>query len=257
MSSLRTLDVCVFCGGTDMTDEHLIAFWAHRAFAKQRKPTGSVRGTIREDGRLRLHDGDAELTAKIICRECNNGWVSRIDNAAAEAMRPLIRGERAVTLNREGQAAVAAWIYKTALTFDAAEHGADGSLRSLREGFKASRLAGPGCIIYAGPASRPPSVTVGDPPTNVNLWPLGIVPTKRNLRLTSTVVSADGGEQATNKTEIPIPGYRVMVGALWAYLGGQICPVDESALDGFSQIWPAREPPVTVRAASLVTSNAA
>jgi hypothetical protein len=239
-----------------MTEEHLIASWAYRAFAERRKPTNGFRATL-SAGRMQIHDGDADLTAKVICRECNNGWVSRIDNAAAQVMRPLVRGQSEVALDCEGQAAVAAWIYKSALMFDSAEHGARGQLSSLREGFMASRLAGPGCIIYVGPASRPPSLAVGDPPTDVNFWTLGIVPTKRTMKLTGTVASADGASRTTSATEHPIPGYRIMVGALWAYLGGQICPVDEDALDGFSQVWPAKDARVTVRAASLVTRGAA
>jgi hypothetical protein len=239
-----------------MTEEHLIASWAYRAFAKQRKPTGGIRLTL-SDGRVRADDGDAEITAKVICRSCNNGWLSRIDNAAAQVMRPLIRGQHEVTLDCEGQAAVAAWIYKSALMFDAADHGVHGQLNSLRDGFRTSGQAGPGCIIYVGPADRPPSATVGDPPTEVNFWTLGILPTKRMLRLTGTVVSADGASQSTSTSELPIPGYRIMVGALWAYLGGQVCPVDEDALDGFSQVWPAKDANVVVRAASLVTQDAA
>jgi hypothetical protein len=235
-----------------MTEEHLIALWAYRAFCKQRKPTGGILLT-HSDGQVRGRSGDADVTAKVICRDCNNGWVSRIDNAAAQVMRPLVRGQREVVLDREGQTAIAAWIYKSALMFDAAEHGAQGQLSSLRNGFRRSGQAGPGCIIYVGPADRPPSLTVVDPPTAVNLWALGILPTKRSLRLTGTVVSADGRSQSTSTTEHPIPGYRVMVGALWAYLGGRVCPVDEDALDGFSQVWPAKEEDVAVRAASLVT----
>jgi hypothetical protein len=77
------------------------------------------------------------------------------------------------------------------------------------------------------------------------------------MRVTGTVVSADGADRTTRTTELPIPGYRIMVGALWAYLGGQVCPVDEDALDGFSQVWPAKDEPVTVRAAALVSQGAA
>ncbi len=239
-----------------MTEEHLIAFWAYRAFTKQRKPTGGLRLTL-SDGGARVHDGDADVTAKVICRSCNNGWVSTIDNAAAQVMRPLIRGQREIALDCKGQAAVAAWIYKSALMFDAAEHGAQGQLSSLRDGFRSSCQAGPGCIIYVGPADRPPSVTVGDPPTEVNFWTLGILPTGRMLRLTGAVLSADGASQSTSASELPIPGYRIMVGALWAYLGGQICPVDDDALQGFSRVWPAKDADVVIRAASLVTRDVA
>jgi hypothetical protein len=110
---IRELDACVFCGATDMTEEHLIADWAHRAFAQRRRPTGFFRGSV-VDSALQLHDDDPIVTAQVICRSCNNGWVSRIDNAASQVLRPLIRGQSEVALARDGQTAVAAWVYKTA-----------------------------------------------------------------------------------------------------------------------------------------------
>ena len=254
---LRQLDHCVFCGGSEMTEEHLIADWVHRAFSKKRKPDGQFRATVVGSG-LRFDGGDPVITAKVICRRCNNNWLSEIDNDAARVLRPLIRGEREVELDRAGQTAVAAWVYKTALIFDAAAHGMNGPLGSLRTGFLAARVAGPGCIMYVGPASAPPSVSVGDPPTEVNLWMLGVLPTKRKMLLTVTASSPDRATSMTRPAkELPIPGYRIMVGALWAYLGGKVCPVDAEALDGFSPIWPATDDIVTVRATSLITRQAA
>jgi hypothetical protein len=256
---IAELAACVFCGGTEMSEEHLIAHWVHRAFARKRKPTDSFRATIKGTA-MRLEDGDADVTAKVICRSCNNGWVARIDNAAAGVARPLIRGLEQVALDRAGQTAFAAWIYKTALMFDAAEHGPDGQLASLRAGLMESGLAGPGCVIYAGPACRPPSLTVGDggEATEVNLWMLGIQPTNRKLRLTGTVTSADGRESITNTTEHVISGYRIMIGALWAYLGGAVVPpVDAETLEDFSRIWPAQDDHVMLRTASLNTRDTA
>lgn len=252
---LRELDRCLFCDGTDMTEEHLIADWAHRAFARKRKPDSSLRGAFVGPGRLRLDDGDATATAKVICRECNNQWLSQIDNDAAKVLRPLIRGEREVALDRAAQDAVAAWIYKTALIFDAAEHGHDGPLASLRPIFRASRKAGPGCVIWAGPASTPPSLAVGTPPTTVNLWMLGVRPANGTILLAGNIDNQDGTITPGTPTIIPIPGYQIMVGALWAYLGGPVPPVASESLRGFEQVWPARDETVRLRAASLVTHD--
>jgi hypothetical protein len=57
---------------------------------------------------VRANGGDGDITAKVICRTCDNNWVSRIDNSAAQAMRPLIRGQHEVRLDYKGQTAVAA-----------------------------------------------------------------------------------------------------------------------------------------------------
>lgn len=240
-----------------MTEEHLVADWAHRAFARARKPISMLRGTFVGPGQMTLTADEPVITAKVICRSCNNEWLSGIDDAAARVLKPLIRGEHAVVLDRVGQAAVAAWIYKCALIFDATEHGPNGELASLRAGFMASRLAGPGSVIFAGPAASPPSVSVVAPATTVNLWMLGIRPATGKMHLTINVADADGGLISSGTpTELPIPGYQIMVGALWAYLGGQISPVAPEALRGFEQVWPSREDPVTLQAASLITGDA-
>ncbi len=254
---VRELDRCVFCDGTETTEEHLIADWAHRAFARKRKPDSSLRGAFVGPDQLRVAPGDSMHTAKVVCRACNNGWLSQTDNAAARVMRPLIRGEREVDLDRTGQDAVAAWLYKSALIFDAADHGYDGPLATLRPIFKKSRLAGPGCTIYVGPAIKPPSVEVGTPPTTVNLWMLGIRPANGMMRLTMNVQNSDGTVTPGAPRAIPIPGYQIMVGALCAYLGGRVPPITPESLEGFVQIWPARDETVRVRAASLDTRELA
>lgn len=242
-----------------MTEEHLIADWAHRAFGKSRKPQGILRATIAKDGRLTTHDGDPAPTAKVVCRACNNGWLSGIDNAAAKVMRSLLRGEREVDLDPEGQSAVAAWVYKCALIFDAVQHGRDGPLASVRALFMDTKLAGPGCAIYVGPSLPPPSLVVGDPPTTVNLWTLGIRPADGTMNLTVNVESADGSSTTPGTpTEIPIPGYQITVGGLNAYLGGRVIfPIAAESLKGYALVWPVQEATVTARAASIVTKDRA
>lgn len=156
MASFRELDACIFCGDSDMTEEHLIAAWVLRAFHRQRRPEPGFTGTFVGRGEMQLSPEEPISTARVVCRSCNNGWLSVIDNAAAEVLKPLIRGDDTVTLDGSEQAAFAAWIYKCALIFDAAAKGSNGELVSLREGFRESREAGPGCVIYAGPATAIP-----------------------------------------------------------------------------------------------------
>ncbi|MDP2712551.1 MAG: hypothetical protein Q8O56_15150 [Solirubrobacteraceae bacterium] len=255
---LRELDRCVFCDAIGVTEEHLIADWAYRAFVRKRRLHDELflRGRFVGPGQLQMHsESEAIPTAKVVCGPCNNGWMSGIDQAASRVLRPLIRGEREAVLDPDGQAAAAAWIFKSALILDVADHGIGGPLASLRPAFAESRMAPPGCVIYAGPAGAPPSLTVGDPPTTVNLWMLGVRPANGRMRVTGSVRHPDGTITSGVPRDIPIPGYQVMVGAFWAYVGGHLPPVTPESLVGFEQVWPVQEVPVTFRAASLRTAK--
>jgi hypothetical protein len=170
-------------------------------------------------------------------------------------LKPLIRGESEVALDKAGQTAFAAWLFKCALIFDVVDAGTDGPLAPLRQAFMETRLAPPGCVIYSGPASAPPSVKVGEPSTSVNLWMFGVRPANGTLWLTANVQGADGQVTPGTPTPITIPGYQVMVGALWAYIGGSVAPVAPEALQGFERTWPARDEKVIFRATSLNTAS--
>src|SRR5437588_417293 len=55
---VRELDRCIFCGGAEITEEHLMADWAHRAFARARKPTNQLRGTWQAPSHLAISADD-------------------------------------------------------------------------------------------------------------------------------------------------------------------------------------------------------
>jgi hypothetical protein len=245
MSYPHELEECIFCGDSDMTEEHLIAAWVLRAFHRQRKPDAGLSGSFVGPGRMRLSPEEPISTAKVVCRSCNNEWLSVIDNAAAKVLKPLIRGDDTVTLDEEGQAMLAAWIYKSALVFDAAANGNDGDLATLRDGFQASRKAGPGCVIYAGPAPPTP-FTLPEVPEIAGLRMFGVRPISGTMRLTIDVQSPGGTVAPGTPTSIPIPGYQVMLGGLYAYLGGRVSPIIPESLEGFVQVWPASAESVTV-----------
>lgn len=245
MASLHQPDGCIFCGSPELTEEHLIAAWVFRAFHRSRRPPAGFGGTFVGPGELHISAEEPIATANVLCRSCNNEWISRIDAAAADVLKLLIRGEESVTLERAGQAALAAWIYKSALVFDAAINGEDGDLASLREGFRASREAGPGCVIYAGPAPPAP-VNIPGVPEVAGLRMFGVRPISGTMNLEINVQNPDGTVTPGRRTAIPIPGYQVMLGGLYAYLGGRVAPITEESLKGFVQVWPARSEPVTV-----------
>jgi hypothetical protein len=237
MSSAITLKRCIFCGAEGVSEEHIIAEWAFRAFARRRKPPPGFAGTFTAPDQLKVEAEEPIQTAGVTCKPCNNGWLSLIDNDAARVLKPLIQGASEVTLDAAGQTAFAAWIYKCALIFDAAQHGADGELASLRAGFRESKQAGPGAVMFAGSAGAPAPFELPGWKEQLSLRMFGVRPANGTLRLDIN------GEVS----EIPIPGYQVLLGNLCVYLGGQVQPIAPESLVGFEQVWPARDEPITVR----------
>jgi len=237
MSSAITLKRCIFCGAEGVSEEHIIAGWAFRALARSRKPGPNFAGTFMAPDQLKVEADEPVQTAGVTCKPCNNGWLSLIDNDAARVLKPLIQGASEVTLDAFGQTAFAAWIYKCALIFDAAQHGTDGELASLREGFMESKQAGPGCIMYAGSAGAPAPFEFPGLDEKLGLRLFGVRPVNGTVRL---IVN---GEESQHR----IPGYQILLGNLCVYLGGQVAPITPESLVGFEQVWPARDEPVTVR----------
>lgn len=237
MANAITLEQCIFCGGTEMSEEHIVADWVLRAFVRSRKPGRGFAGTFTAPDRLKVEAAEPVQTAEVTCKGCNDGWLSLIDNAAAQVLKPLIRGKSDVELDTAEQTAFAAWIYKCALIFDAAQRGVGGELASLRTGFMESRLAGPGCVIYTGSMGALAPFKLPGLEQRLRLRLFGVRPANGTVRL-------DINGQVS---EFPIPGYQVLLGNLCAYLGGKVQPITTESLVGFEQVWPAREEPVVVR----------
>lgn len=238
---------CIFCGSDDMSEEHLIADWVFRAFARSRRPGPLFKGVMAAENELRLESGEPILTARVVCKTCNNGWMSGIDRAAAEALKPLIQGRTKVTLTHGAQAAVAAWAFKSAVILDASQRGDAGSLVTSRPVLSATKSAPPGCTIYVGP-TVPTPFQVDAVPEVAGLAIFGVKETQGVLNLSGNIQSGDGASHVFTSS-IPTPGYIVTLGHLQAIISGVRGPIVPTPDQGFVCIWPASESPITVTSA--------
>ncbi|MEJ7791994.1 MAG: hypothetical protein WKF65_08505 [Gaiellaceae bacterium] len=220
MTLVRELGACIFCGDSDMTEEHVVADWVSRAFEGKRRPGPGLSGSFVSRQSMRLLSGEAISTAKVTCRRCNNEWLSQIDNAAASVLKPLIRGDDAVSLGTSGQAVFGTWAYRAALIFDALEEGNNGRLathRAVRGVSSASRELD--CSRGAGSTDsvHGPGDSGGGGPTALRRGAVDGL-----MRLTINAESAEGTVANRVPTEIPIPAYQVMLGAVFAYMEGHV-----------------------------------
>lgn len=115
---------CIFCEQqSKMSKEHIFGKWlaeyfprdafsqhmaAHVYWPKKIITRAPVDKRRNEPG----HSGSRKL--RVVCQDCNNGWLSQLEEWASKALPPMIAGERC-NLLPAGQTKLATWAVKTAM----------------------------------------------------------------------------------------------------------------------------------------------
>jgi len=138
--------VCIFCRSNiaKLTLEDVLPMW----YLRRRQGLGlfahvSWSGT----GPEHRHKSPLKVGVKIVCGACNNLWMSDIQRESSRFLEKMIDGQP-ITLDSEGQRAVAAWLMMTAITWQFAVPGGKPIPESFVNDF------------YAMPAPRKPSAGV-------------------------------------------------------------------------------------------------
>ena len=152
---------CIFCGGTGMSREHIWGDWLKphvpRTVNKHRLQSVVVnRPGVPSTSSLHIRAGDPMgSNVRVVCKPCNNGWMSRLQNAVKPILLPLIRGERTV-LGQRAQETLSAWTTMAVMTsehIDPAAHMVAVS-QSERDAFSQHQAAFPNWQIWIGRYQR-------------------------------------------------------------------------------------------------------
>jgi hypothetical protein len=122
---LRGRGKCIFCKRSPpqikMTGEHIWSDWLKTILFNPGFRTERADGLISKDGKplpdVPVHRKPGAVhrrQAKIVCNECNGGWMKAIVDAARTPAETLIRG-KPVVLNKEEQTALASWMGLSAI----------------------------------------------------------------------------------------------------------------------------------------------
>ena len=118
----KPLKLCVFCGQPKkMTSEHVWGEWTKRYVARTANKHNHANVFVPRPGQpeppnVRIRAGDhLDAQVRIVCSDCNSGWLSQIQNDAKAALIPLFQG-KPVVLDQAAQLAVATWITMATMT---------------------------------------------------------------------------------------------------------------------------------------------
>jgi hypothetical protein len=145
-----------FCGRVGLSKEHVWPEWTHKFLSRDAEPINvranyavDVNAPIASLEERRLKQGEVKtLQVRVVCREhCNGGWMSRLEEEAVPILTPLIKGE-GIHLGAQEQRTLAAWITKTAMIFEFADHKR----------------------VSSSPEHRRFLMQSGEPPTGWKIW---------------------------------------------------------------------------------------
>lgn len=156
---------CIFCGGGNLTKEHLNPEWLQpflteklpytHHFISSTKADESGAVTSHEAGSGKLHrQGDIHTKKlRIVCQRCNNGWMSALQERAKPLLLPLILGNWP-KLSPEDQKVIATWITMSVMVHEF-DHPSTAAISSdERRGFWLNPAPLPDWNIWIGPCLR-------------------------------------------------------------------------------------------------------
>jgi hypothetical protein len=122
---------CIFCGSDGpLTNEHIFGEWFAKLInIKEVKPASLTHHTPGNPREVDFEALPGSAKAKVVCGPCNNEWMSRLEQSAAEVLTPLLQGQSG-QLSVADLEVLAKWAFKTAFVIDAQSLGTGPSFLS-------------------------------------------------------------------------------------------------------------------------------
>ena len=141
---------CVFCGKSPTTREHVVGAWVAPLFPELKSIVGT--GEIIRPGKpaLLYKIPIFDQKVKAVCKACNNGWMSRIENGVAPFLGPMLVSAKKTRLRPSHQKLLATWAVKTALMLQQINASHEVIPNSEYEGFYAVKQPPKGYTVWVG-----------------------------------------------------------------------------------------------------------
>jgi len=107
--------VCGFCGGADVSKEHVFPKWIGRLLdTNDRYRVAFVRPQRAKDW-VQL---DIGIQVHMPCKRCNSGWMSDLERRVQPILTPMMTSGGRMPLDIDDQTLVAGWISKTVMVLE-------------------------------------------------------------------------------------------------------------------------------------------
>ena len=120
-------ETCIFCGQKGKkSKEHLWPVWMHEYLGKEGDGNNVRESTSFKN---REHIGGSKFERqgylfttkfRVVCRSCNSGWMSKLEEAIKPVLLKLVKGEE-TKLQEEDQKLLSRWIAMKVITGEHAE----------------------------------------------------------------------------------------------------------------------------------------
>ena len=113
---------CIFCNGRVDSNEDIWPKWVLRLLKKSHDERVPMRAQRYKEQPKEWPTKDSALKIGNVCQECNNGWMSRLEDQVKPILSPMILG-KPVIVTPSQQERVTAWLTKCAMMFDSIDKG--------------------------------------------------------------------------------------------------------------------------------------
>lgn len=109
---------CIFCQRDDqkISKEHILPDWLNKLYGEDMT---ALNEGVRDDGTI-LYSYTSKIfqqTVNIVCKSCNNGWMSEMENTAKPILTKMLKNKN-IVLDKKSQIKIANWAMKTILVMN-------------------------------------------------------------------------------------------------------------------------------------------
>jgi hypothetical protein len=150
-----TMPQCAFClREAKLTGEHIWSDWICELFPDIRV---IFRKQFAHDGMIKEWEGSMDCTTNVVCKQCNEGWMSDLEsNHAKPSMQAMILGDSPITLDTRRMVSIAIFAFKSAVIGDLMQPKRPLYFSSLaRRRFSHTLSIPTGCQVWVGCIGEP------------------------------------------------------------------------------------------------------